>query len=181
MTNTSELLSKAAFEGMSIFVTPHAIDKAIKIFGFTNRHEARIHVQERLRQSTFISEIVGETGKVDRLFAHRRVAFVVDRVDAVVITIYERENVDEDLRNEVKDIISDYLVRLHEEESRIQEEILALNIELNMLEHFAPIQGMNVKESEIEWVRRSITYKEAEYDASRAKRSKVAKGAVAFL
>ena len=172
------IITKADFAG-SVFVTPHAIDKAMELFKIKNRVEARNFVLDNLRKSTYISEIVGETGKIDRLFAHRRIAFVLDRVDDVVITIYVREHVDKELREEVKEIITDYIVRMHEEEKSLEEEILSLEIEQDVLKEFMKI-GI-AEESEFRWSVRCLNRKKWELDASRRRRSKVAKGAVAFL
>jgi hypothetical protein len=172
------IITKADFTG-SVFVTPHAIDKAMELFKIKNRVEARIFVLDNLRKSTYISEIVGEKGKTDRLFAHRRIAFVLDRVDDVVITIYVREHVDKELREEVKEIITDYIVRMHDEEKELKKEITALEVEEEILSQFVKL-GL-ASESEYRWISRCVIRKEAELDASRRRRSKVAKGAVAFL
>lgn len=152
-------ITKALFLG-KVSVTPHAIDKAMELFNFASRQYAKRFIIETLKKSTFVSEIVNESGKVDRLFAHRRIAFVLDRYHDVVITVYVRENVDKDLREKVRELLFDYLVCLDKQEREIEERLF-----------FSRQHG---REDEVEFL-------EAELAEFRMEKSKIAKGAVAFL
>lgn len=152
-------ITKALFLG-KISVTPHAIDKARELFGFENEQQARNFIIRNLKKSTFVSEIVGESGKVDRLFAYRRIAFVLDRYQDTVITIYIRDNVDKDLREKVRELLCDYLLQLSTRERELEERLFFSK------EHGRP--------DEVETI-------ENELHRFRIEKSKIAKGAVAFL
>jgi hypothetical protein len=175
-----DIITKAYFSG-SIFITPHAIDKAMELFDIKDRNEARLFIINNLKRSTYVSTIVGETGKRDRLFAYRRIAFVLDLVEDVVITIYIRDNVDKELRSEVREIICEYLRRMHEQEKELEEKLLALEIEYNMLRELSDRGLFDNLAAEIRLTERCITRTQNELDEFRLKKSKVAKGAVAFL
>ena len=173
-----DIMTKAVFKE-SIFVTPHATDKACELFGIKNREHARSFIREGLRNSTFISEIVGDTGKVDRLFANKRIAYIVDRNDDVVITVYIREVVDKELRAEVKDIIAEHLQRIHATEKEIEEELLSLEIEYEINKEVSR-RGIEPFAS-LKCIENRITALQDELDKFKSKRSRVAKGAVVFL
>jgi hypothetical protein len=179
-TNTTNVMTKAEFTG-DVFVTPHAIDKAMQLFPLETAEEARRFVKNGLANATFISEIVGETGKVDRLYAHRRIAFVLDRVDDVVITVYIRDNVDRELRDKVRDLLSEHIKDLFKQERTLYDELLSLEMENDILQelHKREVFGDMAEEIEMSW--NGITRKQNEIDAFKLERSKIAKGAVAFL
>lgn len=152
-------ITKALFFG-KISVTPHAIEKAMDLFGFENPKDAKRFIIENLKQSVFVSEIMGETGKVDRLFAYRRIAFVVDRYKDVVITVYIRENADKELREKIRELLCDYLVQLSEKERAIEDRLILARA------HGRPGE---------------IAAAEAELARFRREKSKIAKGTVLFL
>lgn len=171
-------MTEASLKG-KIFVTPHAIDRAIELFDFDDRRDAMHFIREGLRESTFISEIVGETGKVDRLFAKNRLAFVVDRTEDVVITVYIREVVDKELRGEVQEAITQHLASLIQSEKELEDALLSLEIRDNIDQELIA-RG---EQPFHDWreLQQLVTELQNKLDALRAKRSRVAKGAVAFL
>jgi hypothetical protein len=174
-----ENITKANFND-DIFITPHAVEKARELFGFESEQDARRFIINNLKQSIFVSEIVGESGKVDRLFAHRRVAFIMDRIDDVVITIYIRENVDADLRAKVRDLLCDHLKELEKQEQQLALNILEADIDAELTRSLAAIgideldKWTEIADNTLEIARESLRDFQLE-------KSKVAKGIVAFL
>jgi hypothetical protein len=164
----------------NIYVTPHAMLKASELFGINYGPEARQFVIDNLKKATFVSEIVGEDGKVDRLFGYRRIAFILDRNDPVVITVYPRKNVEAGLREKVTELLFEHLDDLKRQEQELEDELLVIDMEVAMLEELSKV---GVKEATV-WVplmRREYRHKSEELREFGLGRSKVAKGVVAYL
>lgn len=163
-----------------VFITPHAVLKASDLFGVDYGSEARKTILEKLKRATFVSEIVGESGKVDRLFAYRRIAFVLDRYDDVVITIYLRENVEVELREKVRELLFDHLSELQAKEKLIETDLMRIEIEYEMLKELDKV-GLYEAGVWFAAVRDEIKHKKRELHMFRLDKSKVAKGIVAYL
>lgn len=74
-----------------IFVTPHALERAVEHFGI-ERGRAPMHVMDLLRKSALIdAQMTGEDGATHRLFAYKRIAFIVAAAEDTVITLYPQE------------------------------------------------------------------------------------------
>lgn len=175
-----EIMTKAHFEN-EVYITPHAADKAMELFGFTSRLEARRFIRNSLNKATYISDIENEEGKKDRLFAYRRTAFVLDRTQDTVITIYIRDNVDKELREKVRDLLCDHIKELHKQEEELEEELLSLEIERSLLEELKKIDESLVRDEELYFLDKYVIRKREELADFKLERSKVVKGAVAFL
>jgi hypothetical protein len=163
-----------------VFVTPHAMLRASEEFGVNYGPEARDYIKENLKKATYVSEIVGESGKVDRLFGYRRIAFVLDRYDNVVITVYPRTVVDAELRSKVTELLFEHLEELKHREKAAEDDLLRLDMEIEMLwqlsragvgEFAIGAQVANIERRQ----------KEKELRNFQLERSRVAKGVVAYL
>ncbi|WP_337102384.1 hypothetical protein [Paenibacillus sp. YIM B09110] len=115
-----------------IFVTPHALDEAVKDFG-VERAKAPMYVMDHLRKAAFISNIVNEDGRPGRLFGYRRMAFVVAPESDTVITVYPRHNSNPTLMESVQRVLIRALKaatrKEHAAEKRIKVAIAQLNVE----------------------------------------------------
>jgi hypothetical protein len=174
-----ENITQANFND-DIFVTPHAVEKARELFGFETEQDARRFIINNLKQSIFVSEIVGESGKVDRLFAHRRVAFIMDRVDDVVITIYIRENVEADLRSKVRDLLCDHLKELEKQEQQLSLSVLEADIDAELTRSLAAA-GIDELDKWVDIADNTLDIARGTLRDFQLEKSKVAKGIVAFL
>lgn len=164
----------------NVFVTPHATLRASEIFRVDHGPKSRQIVHDYMKKAHYVSEIVGEDGKVDRLFAYRRIALIVDRYHDVVITIYERTNVEAELREKVRELLFDHLEELHSQEQGYEEDILQASIAHEIT---LGLEAAGVDELE-PWIRLSakeVRDTENRLHEYRLERSKVAKGVVAYL
>ena len=90
--------------GENIEVTDHAADEATKDFG-VERHKAKRWVADKLRKATFVGASCSNSGEPARLFAYRRMAIVVAETEDKVITVYPRNEADEDMRAKVERVV----------------------------------------------------------------------------
>jgi hypothetical protein len=90
--------------GENIEVTDHAADEAAKDFG-VERHKAKRWVADKLRKATFVGASCSNSGEPARLFAYRRMAIVVAETEDKVITVYPRNEADEELRVKVERLV----------------------------------------------------------------------------
>lgn len=87
-----------------ITVSRHAIDEAVKDFR-VDRKDAEEWVRANLRKSRFISDIISPEGRPSRVFAYHRIAFILDRAEDVVITVYPQNSPDSRLHAKVETLI----------------------------------------------------------------------------
>jgi hypothetical protein len=90
--------------GENIEVTDHAADEAVKDFG-VERHKAKRWVADKLRKATFVGASCSNSGEPARLFAYRRMAIVVSAESDTVITVYPRNEADEEMRVKVERLV----------------------------------------------------------------------------
>lgn len=93
-----------AIIGENIEVTDHAADEAAKDFG-VERHKAKRWITDKLRKATFVGASCSNLGEPARLFAYRRMAIVVAETEDKVITVYPRNEADEDMRAKVERVV----------------------------------------------------------------------------
>jgi hypothetical protein len=88
-----------------IFVTPHALDRVVEHFGIT-RSQAPVFVMDNLRKASLVSaNVISDKGDSARMFAYRRMLFIVDLTEATVITVHPQHEASESIRNPIERII----------------------------------------------------------------------------
>jgi hypothetical protein len=147
---------------------------------------AQLFIKDCMRQAKFISEIIDDKGKIDRLYAYRRYCFVLDRYDDVVITVYKRENVHEEIRELVQELLFEKLTSLEQTEALLEEERLAADIRVELIRNINRAINNNKQSSAADLIR--IAEAKTELDAIerklqyfRRKKSKLAKGIAAYI
>ncbi|MGF9711677.1 hypothetical protein [Paenibacillus naphthalenovorans] len=115
-----------------IFVTPHACDRAVEHFGI-DRAKAPMYVMDMLRKAALIDpEVIDENGKLGRLFAYRRTAFVVSPHEDTVITLYPQHKANETVRNPIERLIQRALAAARRKEQRETKRINVKKAELGV-------------------------------------------------
>jgi hypothetical protein len=76
---------------MTVAVTKHAIERAAQRFN-VRMNAAEDWIKARFKGAEFISNTILEDGKEGRLFAKGGVAFVLNAVEDIVITVYKPFN-----------------------------------------------------------------------------------------
>ncbi|WP_449600341.1 hypothetical protein [Paenibacillus sp. Marseille-Q9583] len=115
-----------------IFVTPHALDRAVEYFGI-ERSKAPMYVMDMLRKATLISEhVVDEEGKPARMFAYQRTAFIVAPTEQTVLTLYPRHQAPESLRSPIDRIIQRAVSAAERKEKRETKRINVRKAELSV-------------------------------------------------
>jgi len=140
-------------------------------------------IKSSMRQATYISEITDARGKTDRLYAYRRYCFVLDRYDDVVITVYRRDHVHEDIRSIVKELLFQKLADLEAVEKILVEERLQADMRHKLELHINMALGANsfkhTHKELVAWEElREIERKLIEF---RLEKSKIAKGIAAYV
>lgn len=178
---------------LDVKFTYHAIEEAkkelikeygVEHFGDMTTYEYSVNfIKESMKQATFISEIMSESGKIDRLFAFRRFCFVLDRVDDVVITVYKRDNVHEEIRSLVKELLFEKLADLQQTEKALEEERLAADMRFQLEKHINKALSNTSFSSTFEELAAWDELKtiDKKLYAFRLKKSKLAKGIAAYL
>lgn len=109
-----------------IFVTPHACDRAVERFG-VERSKAPMHVMDLLRKAALIDgDMTDDSGNPVRLFAYKGTAFVVDRSEATVITLYPRDSICDAVKAPVERVVKRIIAAAKRDERR---EVKRLTIE----------------------------------------------------
>lgn len=115
-----------------IFVTPHALDRAVEHFGI-DRSKAPMYVMDMLRKATLISaHVVDEDGKPARMFAYRRTAFIVALTEQTVLTLYPQHLGAETIRNPIERIIQRAVSAAERKEKRETKRINIRKAELSV-------------------------------------------------
>ncbi|ANY67692.1 hypothetical protein BBD42_15375 [Paenibacillus sp. BIHB 4019] len=171
-----------------IFVTPHALDEAVKDFG-VERAKAPMYVMDNLRRAAFIAHIVNEDGRPSRLFGYRRMAFVVAPDTATVITVYPRHNVNPTLAESVQRVLIRSLKaaarKERAESKRTAVAIATLNVEYAECElrkvrsnSVKTIESMTVRQTEI---KREINVMERDLLELRRENTNLANSIIVYL
>jgi hypothetical protein len=167
--------------------TRHALEEAKIELGEGNEgrvygdEDARRFIENNLRQATFISEIMNEAGKIDRLYAYRRYAFVLDRHDDVVITCYRRDNVHEDIRAKVRDLLFKELEEMAAQEDELLTEVLAADFALTLQNELKRRQYVYPDWETSQVLKLRYTTAKGRLHAFRLEKSKIAKGIAAYM
>lgn len=115
-----------------IFVTPHACDRAAEHLGI-DRAKAPTHVMGLLRKAAFIDTVTGDDGSMQRLYAYRGTAFIVDADEDTVITLYPQNDANREVLDSVQSVLAKMLrsarAKEKRETRRITIEIAELNVE----------------------------------------------------
>jgi hypothetical protein len=166
--------------------TYHALKEVKEELRTDNDEYAKLFIKDCMRQATFISEIMGENGKIDRLFAYRRYCFVLDRTDDVVITAYKRENVHEEIRTLVQELLFDKLADIERDEEMLEKERLGAEMAVEIHREINKALNRGRESSAADLIR--VAEAKAELDGIerklyefRLKKSKLAKGIAAYL
>ncbi|WP_419884870.1 hypothetical protein [Paenibacillus sp. B-A-8] len=115
-----------------IFVSPHACDRAVEHFGI-DRSKAPMYVMDMLRKATLVSPlVVDEDGKPARMFAYRRIAFLVHPTEATVFTLYPQHKASESLRSPIERIIQRAVSAAERKEKRELKRISVRKAELSV-------------------------------------------------
>lgn len=115
-----------------IFVTPHALDRAVEYFG-VERSKAPMYVMDMLRKATLISaHVVDEDGRPARMFAYRRTAFIVALAEQTVLTLYPQHLSAETLRSPIERIIQRAVSAAERKEKRELKRIAVRKAELSV-------------------------------------------------
>jgi hypothetical protein len=152
---------------------------------FIPKEQAIECIKESMKVAKYLGEIMSDGGKIDRLFAYRRFCFVLDRYDDVVITVYKRENVHEEIRNLVQELLFDKLRELEKAEKLLDEERLAADVRLQLEVELSKVENIgacNLGGVRNEFnLRRELEGLENRLFHFRLRKSKIAKGIAAYL
>jgi hypothetical protein len=117
MTSTLDPRAGTHFTG-KIFVTPHALDRAVEYFG-VDRGKAPMHVMDLLRKASLIdANSLSDDGTVFRLYAYKRIVFAVAPHEDKVITLYPRDDSPIAVREGVAKVLSTLLRAAQRKETR---------------------------------------------------------------
>lgn len=113
-----------------IFVTPHALDRATEHFGI-DRSKAPMHVMDLLRKAALVSgHVIAEDGNPARMFAYKRVAFIVHLTESTVYTLYPQHMACETVRNPIERVIQRAIKAAERTEQREVKRITVRKAEL---------------------------------------------------
>lgn len=169
------------------FVTQHAIDRAVERFG-VKRQLAESWIRTNLNKAKFIADIVESNGRDGRLFVNEGIAFIIEKADTRVITVY-KPNVPAALYDKVATIVQRELAKSERQERSIERrntlikaELRIELAELNLRLLRARSQATkNAVTGRIRAVELRIAELDAEIDEVRRNKSKVARGVAAYL
>jgi len=172
-----------------IFVTPHALDEAVKDFGI-ERSKAPMHVMDLLRKSALIDPyIVGDDGNPVRLFAYKRQAFIVSLDSDTVVTTYRRDSAADLIRNAVEPVLRRVLRAAQREEAAELKRLAVMKAELSVRRAECELAQLLTKRptkarsllEEITQIDAEITQINTEMVSARQRKSTLAKGICAYV
>lgn len=113
-----------------IFVVPHALDRTAEHFGI-ERSQAPMWVMDRLRKSALIDpNVIAEDGTPRRLFAYKRIAFIVAQHEDTVVTVYPQESSPLSIIEDVQRVLANALRTAQRKEAREVKRLLILKAQL---------------------------------------------------
>lgn len=114
-----------------ITVSQHAMDEAVRDFR-VNHKLADEWIRSNLRKARFIAVAVGEKGNTVRLFGFQRIAFVLDKSENHVITVYPRHHATSILKQKVEMVVFRELQKMEKLESATERKHRLLKAEMNV-------------------------------------------------
>jgi len=125
MSSAIDPKSGTHFSGLKIFVSSHALDRAVEHFGI-ERSAAPVYVMDLLRKASLISpRVIDEGGKSGRMFAYRRTVYIVHPTEPTVFTLYPQFLACEDVRSPIERIIQRTIKAAERKEAR---EVRRINV-----------------------------------------------------
>lgn len=127
----ANLLEVGYFNGKHVEVTKHAIQAATTKFGI-GRNQAENWIRDNIRNARYIGEIISDDDNESRLFANRRIVFVVDAVDDRVITVYPQNDAPTELYEDLLKVALKHARRSTREINKARKETAIKIAELNV-------------------------------------------------
>ena len=101
-----------------IFVTPHALDRAVEHFGIS-RGDAPAWVMERLRKAALIDpDVIDDNGNSARMFTYNRTIFIVAADTSTVITLHPQQAASDSVRSPIERILQRAVKAAQRKEAR---------------------------------------------------------------
>lgn len=137
-------------------------------------------MREYIEKATYLGEIVALDGKVDRLFAHRRYCFIMERDNDVVITVYRRDMSSVEVREMLRPFLLDKLREYEERESTLKERVMIKDIEWTT-EVAVGKASKIVRPLREQFLERRLEEAQAELLAFQIEKSKIVKGIALYI
>ncbi|ABY46804.1 hypothetical protein [Bacillus mycoides] len=137
-------------------------------------------MREYMDKATPLGEIVATNGKVDRLFAHRRYCFILERDNDVLITVYRRDMASAEVREMLRPFLLDKLREYEEKESTLKERLMTKDLEYTIEKAVGESSGIK-RPARVEFLRRRFEEAKAELLSFQVEKSKIVKGIALYI
>jgi hypothetical protein len=87
-----------------VSVTQHAIDRAVEHFRI-DRSQANNFIIDNLRKAAFVDTVFEDDGRVTRMFGYKRMVFVLDVAEDVVITVFPQHQANASVLDPVQKVL----------------------------------------------------------------------------
>ncbi|PKJ52679.1 hypothetical protein [Bacillus sp. SN10] len=175
---------------MDLIITKHSIDEMRNEIlkddqfddteGTLTTPKVKRIMREYLHKSTYLGEIVATDGKVDRLFAHRRYCFILERDNDVLITVYRRDMASQEVRDMLRPFLMEKLAEYEAREKTLKERLMIKDIEYVTEKAVGESSGI-VRPARVEFLRRRFEEAKSELLAFQIEKSKVVKGIALYI
>ncbi|WP_412036378.1 hypothetical protein [Bacillus pacificus] len=175
---------------MNLTITKHSIDEMKNellkddLFddteGTLSLPKVKRIMREYLHKATYLGEIVATDGKVDRLFAHRRYCFILERDNDVLITVYRRDMASQEVRDMLRPFLLEKLAEYEARENTLKERLMIKDIEYVTEKAVGESSGI-VRPARVEFLRRRFEEAKEELLAFQIEKSKIVKGIALYI
>ncbi|MFD1267549.1 hypothetical protein ACFQ3Y_08950 [Paenibacillus motobuensis] len=171
-----------------IRVSQHAIDRAIERIGVAP-DKAEQFIRDNAKKAEFVSMITTEDGRISRLFAYRRVAYIMPPDVDLVVTVYELHYAPSALQQRVETLVKRELAKAAQREQaierRVRVEKLRLSVEAAQCRYKMAVtpskRVIHANEKRLEEIDTIVAGLDAELNEARREKTTIAKGLVAYL
>lgn len=173
----------------NLVITNHSIkemrneilkDDQFEYYGHLSVPKVRRSIIEYMRKATYLGEIVGHDGKVDRLFAHRRYCFILERDNDVLITVYRRDMASAEVREMLRPFLMDKLKEYEQREATLKERVMIKDIEWSIEKAVGDSSEIKRPVRE-KFLRERLDEAQAELMAFQIEKSKIIKGIALYI
>jgi len=171
-----------------IRVTQHAIDRAVERLG-AERASAEQTIRDNMKKATFVSYILNEEGRHNRLFTYQRVAYILAADIDLVVTLFKQHYAPAAITQQVRKVLDRELAKAVRKEKAAERRVAVakakLDVEAAQCRYkmtVTPSKAVIATNTErLAQIDVRLTALDGELTAARRAKSDIARGMVPFM
>jgi predicted Zn-ribbon and HTH transcriptional regulator len=169
-------------------VSQHALDRAVDRLGIA-AEKAEQWIRDNVKKAEFVSVITAEDGRLSRLFAFQRVAYIMPLDTDLVVTVYTQHYAPSEMQQKVQAVAKRELAKVYRKEKAIERKVRVeksrLSVELAKCQYRMEITPsrsvISANNARVAEIQAQINVLDSELLSVQKEKSSIAKGLIAFL